>query len=176
MELYDNMIDTSYRECETGSASRNGEILHEYVQALLARQQAMDLLESIQLQIKDVWAVIRQLLDYTGGAARASKAVRVARAAKAAQAQSSYRYLEKRRQECIADLQAAELRSSAALRAMTSAPASSALRDETAPALPSSRNRSGKSKRRPIRRPNGEQSFTPILKLPTGMTDAFIGN
>jgi hypothetical protein len=116
-----NMIDIPFTQSGCGVASRENEILQQYVHALLARQQALDLLETIQQQINQVWSGIRRLLDSTGASIRAAKAVRVARAAQAAQAQNSYRSLEKRREECIAALHQAERRANAALQTMLAA-------------------------------------------------------
>jgi hypothetical protein len=112
------MIDIQFSPSGRMVANREHEILQEYVRALLARQQALDLLETIQQQIKQVWAVMRKLLEGTGSAARAAQAVRAARAAQATQAQNSYRSLEKRREECIAALHQAERRANAALQTM----------------------------------------------------------
>jgi hypothetical protein len=115
------MIDTHYSQADSAVASPDQEALREYVRALLARQQALDLLETIHQQIKQIWTVMRKLLDGAGAAGRAAQAVRIARAALATQAQSSYHLLEKRREECIAALHQAERRANAALRAMLAA-------------------------------------------------------
>jgi hypothetical protein len=87
---------------------------------MLARQQALDLLDSIHQQINQVWAMMRRLLERSPAAAKAGEAVRVARAAQAAKAQDSYRSLEKRREQCIAALHQAERRANAAMQAMLS--------------------------------------------------------
>jgi len=114
------MINVSFKQSDNTIAARENESLQEYVHALLARQQALDLLETIHQQVNQVWTAIRKLLDGAGTAVRAAKAVRAARAAQAAQAQSSYRSLEKRREECIAALHEAERRANAALQNMLS--------------------------------------------------------
>jgi hypothetical protein len=115
------MIDTHYNQAGYEVADPEQEALQEYVRALLARQQALDLLETIHQQIKQVWTVMRKLLDGAGAAGRAAQAVRIARAALAAQAQSSYHLLEQRREECFAALHQAERRANAALHAMLAA-------------------------------------------------------
>jgi hypothetical protein len=109
------MIDIQFSQPSCASAGGENAGLQQYVRALLARQQALDLLESIHQQINQVWASMRRLLDGRGAAARA-QAVRAARAAQAAKAQSSYRTLEKRREECIAALHQAELTANVALQ------------------------------------------------------------
>ena len=125
------MIDTTFNASDYTVAGRNNESLQQYVHALLARQQALDLLESIQQQINQVWSVMRRLLEGTGSALRAAKAVRAARAAQAAQAQSNYRSLEKRREECITALHQAERRANAALQTMLAAQPQPAARKST---------------------------------------------
>jgi hypothetical protein len=115
------MIDTPFSQADCGTANPEQEALQEYVRALLARQQALDLLETIHQQIKQIWTVMRKLLDGAGAAGRAAQAVRIARAALAVQAQKSYHLLEKRREECIAALHQAERRANAALHAMLAA-------------------------------------------------------
>src|SRR5271170_3620425 len=115
------MIDVPFNQSDCTVADREQQALQQYVHALLDRQQALDLLETIHQQTKQVWSAIRKLLDGTGAAIRAAKAVRVARAAQAAQVQNSYRSLEKRREECIAALHQAERRANAALHAMLAA-------------------------------------------------------
>jgi hypothetical protein len=115
------MIDTHYNQADYAVADPEQEALQEYVRALLARQQALDLLETIHQQINQVWTVMRKLLDGAGAAGRAAQAVRIARAALATQAQNSYRLLEMRREECIAALHQAERRANAALHAMLTA-------------------------------------------------------
>jgi len=118
---YSFMIDMTFDHADCTVPSRENETLQQYVRALLARQQALDLLETIQQQINQVWSVIRKLMEGTGAAVRAARAVRVARAAQAAQAQNSYRSLEKRREECIAALHQAERSAHAALQTMLAA-------------------------------------------------------
>ncbi len=159
------MIDIPYRTVETEVADRSNKSLEQYVQALLARQKALDLLETIHEQINEVWAMMRRLLDYTGAASRASQAVRVARAAQAAQAQTAYRRLEKRREECIAALHQSERRANTALQAIlsASAPPPAVKKQSAAPFSRSSRKSS-------------KRSLKPVLNLTSGMTDAFIGN
>jgi hypothetical protein len=160
------MIDVSYHDCNSAVASRNNESLEEYVRALLTRQKALDLLEVIHEQINDVWAVMRRLLDYTSAAARASQAVRVARAAQATQAQNAYRSLEKRREECIAALQQAERRASAALQSVLVAP----------PAPRAAQNSSQLTASRGSSRKLRKGALRPVLNLTAGTTDAFSGN
>lgn len=116
------MIDYSSQDTETRVADTEKTSLQEYVHALLARQKALDLLDSVQYQINEVWSVMRRLLDYTGAAARATQAVRAARAAQASLAQKSYRALEKRRETCLARLRDAENRADAALKSLVAAP------------------------------------------------------
>jgi hypothetical protein len=115
------MIDIHYSQADYAVADPEQEALQEYVRALLARQQALDLLETIHQQIKQIWTVMRKLLDGAGAAGRAAQAVRIARAALATQAQNSYHLLEKRREECVVALHQAERRANAALHAMLSA-------------------------------------------------------
>jgi hypothetical protein len=115
------MIDTHYNQTDYTVANPQQEALQEYVRALLARQQALDLLETIHQQINQVWTVMRKLLDGAGAAGRAAQAVRIARAALATQAQKSYHMLEDRREECIAALHQAERRANAALKSMLAA-------------------------------------------------------
>jgi len=115
------MIDTILDTADCTVTDRKNETLQQYVRALLARQQALDLLETIHQQINQVWSAIRKLLDGAGPASRATQAIRVARAAQAAQVQSSYRALEKRREECIAALHQAERHANAALQTMLAA-------------------------------------------------------
>jgi L-serine deaminase len=112
------MIDTQLSQVDYAVETPHQQALQEYVRALLARQQALDLLETVHQQINQVWGVMRKLLDGAGAAGRAAQAVRVARAALAAQAQKSYHSLEKRREDCIAALNHAERRANAALHAM----------------------------------------------------------
>ncbi|MGP8201173.1 MAG: hypothetical protein ACLQU4_16910 [Limisphaerales bacterium] len=112
------MIDTHYSQSDYTVAEPEQEALQEYVRALLARQQALDLLDMLHQQIQQIWTVMRKLLDGAGAAGQAAQAVRVARAALSAQAQKSYHLLEKRREECIAALHQAERRANAALHAM----------------------------------------------------------
>jgi hypothetical protein len=112
------MIDTSYDQTNYADANPHQKALQEYVRALLARQQALDLLETIHHQINQVWSVMRKLLDGAGAAGRAAQAVRIARAALANQAQKTYHSLENRRCECVAALHQAERRANAALHAM----------------------------------------------------------
>jgi hypothetical protein len=112
------MINIQFNQSDYTVAGQGNESLQQYVHALLARQKALDLLETIQQQINQVWSVMRKLLNGPGAAVRAAKAVRAARAAQAAQAKSSYCLLEKRREECIAALQQAECRANAALQTM----------------------------------------------------------
>ena len=135
------MIDTHYHPADDAVAADLGqEAVQEYVRALLARQQALDLLETIHQQIRQIWIVMRKLLDGAGPAGRAAEAVRAARAALAAQAQSSYHLLEKQREECIATLRRAERRADAALQAMLKTRSNGASR-KTRTLTPSSRVR-----------------------------------
>jgi hypothetical protein len=122
------MIDTHYSEADYSIANPEQTVLQEYVRALLARQQALDLLETIHQQIKQIWTVMRRLLDGAGAAGRAAQAVRVARAALATQAQKSYSSLEKRRQECIDALHQAERRANIALQSLLAAGAKASSR------------------------------------------------
>ncbi len=80
--------------------------LENYARSLLARRQALDLLEAIHQHISLDFARMRQLL--AGGCA----------AAQAAQAQSYHRSLEKKRQDGLAALAQAERRVNAACQAM----------------------------------------------------------
>lgn len=112
------MIDTPYEPTACRGTNQQQAALQEYVRALLARQQALDLLDTIHLQIGQVWTVMRKLLDGAGAAGRAAQAVRVARAALATQAQKSYHSLERRREECIAALNQAESRANSAFQSV----------------------------------------------------------
>lgn len=113
------MIDTQLSETQCVGAETEPEALQNYVQALLARQHSLDLLESIHQQTNEVWATIRRLLETTGsGSARVTPAMRASRAAEAVQAKNSYRSLEQRREECIAALHQAERRANAALQTL----------------------------------------------------------
>jgi len=170
------MIDIAYLQDQTAVADNNNEGLHQYVRALLARQQSLDLLESLQQQIQEVWAIMRRLLDFPGAAAQASQSVRVARAAQAAQAQTSYRALEKRREECIAALHEAERNANNALQNLLTSTVRSAaplkrpglnfsLRSHLKKAKAS--RTEGKAKKRQVK-----IGLNPLA----GMTDAFIGN
>jgi hypothetical protein len=114
------MIDISLSETRYAGINGQPDVLQQYLRAMLARQQALDLLDSIHHQINEVWAMLRRLLEGSASAARAAKAVRVARAAQAAKAQDSYRTLEKRRADCIAALHQAERRAQAAMQSMLS--------------------------------------------------------
>jgi hypothetical protein len=122
------MFKTPVSQNDCAITDPEHETLQQYVHALLARQKALDLLDTIQQRINQVWAVMRRLLDHSGAPGGATKAVRAARASQAVQAQNSYRSLDKRREECIADLHQAERRANAALQNMVAArpqPASS---------------------------------------------------
>jgi hypothetical protein len=134
------MIDTHYSQTDYTVENPAQEALQEYVRALLARQQALDLLDTIHQQIKQIWTVMRKLLDGAGAAGRAAQAVRIARAALAVQAQNSYHLLEKRREECIAALHQAERRANATLHSMLAARSKAPSR-KTRNAPPSSRAR-----------------------------------
>jgi L-serine deaminase len=109
------MIDTPFTSTEP-TAEPKQEALRQYVRALLARQQALDLLETIHAQINQVWTVMRKLLDDPGAKGPAAKALRIARAALATKAQQSYHQLERRRDDCIAALHQAERRANASLQ------------------------------------------------------------
>jgi hypothetical protein len=128
------MIDTPLSQAGFGIADRKQETLQEYVSALLARQQALDLLETVHQQINQAWATLRKLLGdavLSGGAARTCQ---VTRTSLVAQARNSYRFLEKRREEYIAVLHQAECRANAALQGILAARAEAANRrpDRTA--------------------------------------------
>jgi hypothetical protein len=137
------MIDTHYSQTDYTVANPEQQPLQEYVRALLARQQALDLLETTHQQIKQIWTVMRKLLDGAGAASRA------ARAALATQTQSSYCSLEKRREACIAALHQAERRANAAWHAMLAARSNSPSR-KTRNFPPSS---SARNNGRPVSRP-----------------------
>jgi len=111
------MIDVQFHSNYAGT-DNEPEALQQYVHALLARQHALDLLETIHQQVNHVWATIRKLLESTGAAVRPNQTIRVARAAQAVQAKNSYRSLEQRREECIVTLHQAERRANAALQSM----------------------------------------------------------
>jgi hypothetical protein len=125
------MIDVPFSQSNYLGTDQEPAALQQYVHALLARQHALDLLDTIHQQINQVWATIRKLLESTGAAVRATQAVRVARAAQAVQAKNSYRSLERRREECIAALHQAERRANAALQAMLAARSTSPSRKTT---------------------------------------------
>ena len=137
------MIETPFTQAECVAANRGNEVLQQYVQALLARQRALDLLETIHQQINQAWSHMRRLLENAGLKTGAGKAIRVARAAQAALAQDSYRALEKGREECIAALHDAERRAHAAWQAMLSSPKSAA-KKKTAFASAPSRSRNSR--------------------------------
>jgi flagellar export protein FliJ len=80
-----------------------------YARTLAARQQVLDLLETISYRIGCDFAQMRELL--AGGCT----------AAQASQAQSFHRTLEKKREDCMAALGLAERRVSAASQAMLAA-------------------------------------------------------
>ncbi|HEY3915351.1 MAG TPA: flagellar export protein FliJ [Verrucomicrobiae bacterium] len=85
---------------------KENEALEKFVQALLARQALLDLLESIDERITQSRAQIRKLLADGCGAAQAS------------QAYDCHATLEKRREECVTSLGHAERRVNAASQAM----------------------------------------------------------
>lgn len=113
---------------------RGNEALQQYIQALLARQHALDLLESTHQQIKDTWTTLRGLLEGLGFPQKANKVVRHARAAQACAARDAYRALEKRRDECVAALHDAERRARDAWKAMFSSRSTSKTPRLSAPA------------------------------------------
>jgi hypothetical protein len=117
------MIDTQLSPSTFIDADSGQDSLQQYVHALLNRQHSLDLLETIEQQISQVWATIHRLLEGAGTAMGATQAVRVARAAQAVQAKNAYRLLEKRREETIAALHQSERRSNAALQAILAATA-----------------------------------------------------
>ena len=82
------------------------EALESYARALLARQQAMELLADMDHRVGRDYAQMRQLL-----AGRCT-------AAQAAQAQNFHSALEKKRDDCLAALGQAERRVNAASQAM----------------------------------------------------------
>jgi flagellar FliJ protein len=85
------------------------EALETYARALLARQQALDLLADMDHRIGRDYAQMRQLL-----AGRCT-------AAQAAQAQNFHSSLEKKRDDCVTALGQAERRVNAASQAMLAA-------------------------------------------------------
>jgi flagellar export protein FliJ len=85
------------------------EAMEQYAQALLVRRQILDRLDAVQRQLHAGWQELRQLLAQ--GCA----------ASKAAQANDYHRTLEKRREECAAELSVAERRVNSALQAMLNA-------------------------------------------------------
>ncbi len=171
------MIEIPFRGCGGTAAGEDSESLKEYVRALLSRQQALDLLESIQHQINEVWSVMRRLLDYTGPATRATPATRLARAAQAVQAQNSYRCLEKRREECIAALQHAERVANAALHAvLAKEPSKRANRKKPESRLASRTRFKAQKISRHGRSTVKKAILKSVLNPGTGIADAFIGN
>jgi phage-related minor tail protein len=146
------MINAPFNQSDCTATDRENAALQQYVHALLARQQALDLLETIHQQINHVWSAIRRLLDGTGAAVRAAKAVRVARAAQAAQTQNTYRALEKRREECIAALHQAERRANAALQTILAANPQPASEENTDFPLPPRVRTNDRLACRPVRR------------------------
>ena len=110
------MIDLQFSQSNCVETGQEPEAIQQYVHALLSRQHSLDLLETINQQINQVWVNIRRLLEGTSAAARLTQAVRVARAAQAEQAKNAYRALARRREECIAALHQAERRANAALQ------------------------------------------------------------
>jgi hypothetical protein len=91
--------------------------LQSYVRALLARQHALDDLETVQQQINQVWATIRQLVEAKNDG-RATSAASLSRAAEAIRARHIYNTLERRRELGIAALHQAERRANSALQSM----------------------------------------------------------
>jgi len=85
------------------------EAQEHYARALLARQKALDLLESFHQRIAEDFAQMRRLL--AGGCS----------AGQAAQAQTYHRSLEKLRDNCAAELERAECRVKADSQAMLAA-------------------------------------------------------
>jgi flagellar export protein FliJ len=88
---------------------QENEALEQYARALLARQQVLDTLDSLNEQITRHWAELRRLLSAACGGAQA------------AQAHSYHHLLEQRRDECVAALGQAERRVNAASHAMLAA-------------------------------------------------------
>ena len=82
------------------------EAMERYAQALLARRQAVDRLDAVQREINAAWQELRAML------AKSCPASRVA------QAHAYHQSLEKRRNECAAELGAAERRVNLAFQAM----------------------------------------------------------
>lgn len=136
------MIDLQLRQTGYVAAEGEPEALQQYVRALLARQHALDLLDTIHEQINNVWGTIRRLLEGSS-AARAAKAERKARAAQAIEAKNSYRSLERRREVCIAALHQAERRANVALQSLIAMGANARLKTSefvaSSPARTSSR-------------------------------------
>jgi flagellar export protein FliJ len=85
------------------------ETMEHYAQALLVRQQATARLEEIQQELSAAWQDLRTRL--AGGCS----------AGEAHQAQTYRQTLEKRREDCVTALGAAERRVNAALQAMLAA-------------------------------------------------------
>ena len=110
------MIELPFSPSNCVAADGEPEALQQYVRALLARQHALDVLETIHQQINQVWGTIRRLLEGTG--ARAQRANRLALSAQAIEAKNSYRSLERRREVGIAALHQAERRANAALQSL----------------------------------------------------------
>jgi hypothetical protein len=114
------MIDTPLTQADYTPMDPRREVLQEYVHALLARQRALDLLDTIHRQTAQIVNVMKNLLEGASPAGRAAKAMRIARAALTAQAQKSYHLLERRRDECIAAKRLAERRANTALQSLLS--------------------------------------------------------
>jgi DNA repair exonuclease SbcCD ATPase subunit len=146
------MIDTPLSQSGFKVADRKQETLQEYVCALLARQQALDSLETIHQQIHHVSAAMLKLLDDAPPSNQSTKRLRAERAAMAAEAQNSYQQLENRRDECIALLHQAECRANAALHGILVARAQAETRNTRNFSLSSAPQQAARRVCRPDRR------------------------
>jgi flagellar export protein FliJ len=88
---------------------QENDALEHYARALLVRQQALDAVESAREAIQGHWAEMRRQLSRRCAAVQAS------------QLQDHHRVLERRQQECVVALRAAERGVNAASQAMLAA-------------------------------------------------------
>ena len=137
------MIDLTFvqEDYSTAGTAPGNDALHRYVRALLARQQALDLLESIHQQINQIWSTMRRFLE---------RPARAAQSPKAAEVKNTYRTLEKRREECIAALQDAECRANAAWQSLLTPNSLAPSRKSTGSPLPSRNKTNNRLARRKL--------------------------
>jgi hypothetical protein len=133
------MIDITFTSFECPVKNPEREALQQYVRALLARQQALDVLETVHGQINQVWSSLSRLLTGSRMAAKAAQAVRAARAARAEKARRTYRSLAQRREESVLALQQAEIQARSAWQGLVDSHAKAAPKKSSARPLNFSR-------------------------------------